>query len=115
MSPTQRSLAYLRKVGYDVEIVEKFNHFAKVRHDLFNFADLLASRDGVPLMFVQVTTQSNASARRKKLLANVIAKRLVRQKLEVVLHAWAKRGGRGERKTWDPNPEWLEEDQFHDA
>lgn len=112
MTPTQRSLAYLRKVGYDVFIVERFNAFAKVRNDLMGFADLLASRDGVPLMFVQVTTAANASKRRQKILHNPYAKRLVGQGLEVVLHAWGKRGARGETKRWTPEPEWMTEDQF---
>ena len=33
LSPTQRSLEYLREQGYHVEIVEKWNHWARIRQD----------------------------------------------------------------------------------
>ena len=112
MSPTQRSKAYLEKAGYSVAIVEKWNQWAKIRVDLFGFADLLAFRVGVPIMLVQTTTASNLAARRTKLLNNQDAKRWVQAGGECVLHGWAKRGARGEKKVWTPSPEWLEEDQF---
>ena len=41
-SPTQRSIAYLKKQGYMVGIVEYYNAFSRRRHDLFNFIDILA-------------------------------------------------------------------------
>ena len=114
MSPTQRSLAYLRKVGYTVAVTEKWNHITHTRQDLWAFGDLLAFRPGVPVMIVQTTTAANRAARRRKLLANATAKLWVQAGGACVLHAWARRGGRGEKKTWDPNPEWLQEDQFDD-
>ena len=112
MSPTQRSLAHLKKAGYKVAIVEHFNQFARIRQDLFGFADLLAFRPGVPCMLVQTTTASNAAARRKKILANGTAKLWALCGYEVVLHSWGLRGPRGQRKTWTVEPEWLTEDQF---
>lgn len=112
MSPTQRSLAWLRKAGYEVAVVERYNPFAHVRNDLFGFCDLLAFRAGMPLMFVQTTSATNSAARRRKILQNSTAKALVQAHHEVVIHAWGKRGARGEKKVWTPEPEWLEEDQF---
>ena len=112
MTPTQRSKAYLEKAGYSVAIVEHWNSWCKIRQDLWGFADLLAFRPGVPMMLVQTTTASNLAARRTKLLHNQYAKRWVQAGGEVVLHAWARRGARGEKKTWTPEPEWLTEDQF---
>jgi hypothetical protein len=35
MSPTQRSLAHLRRLGYQARVVERWNPFARVRQDLF--------------------------------------------------------------------------------
>lgn len=112
MSPTQRSLAHLRKAGYTVAIVEHFNHIIRIRQDLFGFADLLAFRQGVPPMLVQTTDATSASKRRAKILANPIARSWVMAGFEIVLHAWGKRGKRGERKVWMCNPEWITKDQF---
>ena len=54
MTPTQRSLKYLREQGYTVAIVERWNAFAKIRQDLFGFIDLLAIKPGETLA-VQTT------------------------------------------------------------
>lgn len=112
MSPTQRSKAYLERVGYSVAVVERWNQWCRVRQDLWGFADLLAVQPGVPMLLVQTTTASNASKRRAKILANAHALRWVQAGGEVVLHAWGLRGPRGQRKQWTPEPEWLTEDQF---
>jgi hypothetical protein len=110
-SPTQRSKDYLEKAGYTVAIVERWNHFSGTRQDLWGFADIIAFRIGMPVMLVQTTTGSNVAARRKKILANPIARRWVEAGHEVVLHGWALRGERGKRKLWTVD-EWLILDQF---
>ena len=66
MSPTSRSLKWLRDKGYTVAITERWNSYAKVRVDLFGFADLLCLGDG-EIIAVQVTSGANHSARRDKL------------------------------------------------
>ena len=66
MSPTQRSLKYLRDQGWTATIVEKWNPHAKVRQDLFGFIDVLAIREGETLA-VQTTSGSNVSERVKKI------------------------------------------------
>jgi hypothetical protein len=66
VSPTQRSLKYLRDLGYTVAIVEHWNYFAHKRYDLFGFADLMAIRENEVLL-VQVTSGTNVSARVKKI------------------------------------------------
>tara|TARA_R110000868_G_scaffold314859_1_gene575789 strand:- start:524 stop:832 length:309 start_codon:yes stop_codon:yes gene_type:complete len=68
MTPTQRSLAYLREEGYLVAIVEHWNPFARIRQDLFGFIDLLAIRRDETLA-VQVTA-SGVSSRVKKIEAS---------------------------------------------
>lgn len=42
MSPTQRTLAELRKMGLKVAVVEHWNAYAKIRQDLFGIVDILA-------------------------------------------------------------------------
>lgn len=62
MSPTQRSLAHLKALGYHAKVVEKWNPFAKIRQDLFG-ADVLALKPGEPVLVVQATPGSNHAAR----------------------------------------------------
>lgn len=63
MSPTQRALQHLRSLGYQCQVVEKWNAFAKIRIDLFGCIDIVAIRPGVPVLGVQCTSHSNLSAR----------------------------------------------------
>ena len=65
-SPTQRTLALLRKEGYTAEVTEHWNAFARIRQDLFNVIDVLALGDG-EILGVQATSYGNISARAKKI------------------------------------------------
>lgn len=65
LSPTQRSLAYLREQGYMVAIVERWNPHARIRQDLWGWCDLLAIRKN-EVLAVQVTA-SAVSERIKKI------------------------------------------------
>jgi hypothetical protein len=65
LSPTQRSLAYLREQGYRVAIVEHWNPHARIRQDLWGWCDLLAIRKN-EVLAVQVTA-SGVAARIKKI------------------------------------------------
>lgn len=65
LSPTQRSLAYLREQGYLVAIVERWNPHARIRQDLWGWCDLLAIRKN-EVLAVQVTA-SAVSERIKKI------------------------------------------------
>jgi hypothetical protein len=101
MSPTERSLKHLRAQGWSIHKTEHWNAFAKRRIDAFNFGDLLGCKpDAAPTMF-QVTTTGNMSARLQK--AKDYAGPLVAWLTcggRLTIQGWAKRGGRGERKTW---------------
>lgn len=83
-----------------MEVVERWNQYSKTRHDLFNVFDLVAMLTGVGIMGVQVTSTSNLSARRKKLLASQEARTWIECGGRVRLHGWSKKGPRGKRKTW---------------
>ena len=66
-SPTQRTLARLRKENYDLHsITEYYNFFSKTRHDLFGIIDILALHKGDTIA-IQVTSYSNIGARVKKI------------------------------------------------
>lgn len=83
-------------------VVERWNPHARVRQDLFGFADVIAVVDGAVLL-VQATTGKNVSARLAKLRAEPCRSRVRRWLLaggRVQIHGWAKRGPRGKRKLW---------------
>lgn len=89
MSPTERSLKYLRAQGYRAVVTERWNPFAKIRQDLFGIVDILAVKAGETLG-VQCTSDSNVSARVTKIAEheNTPALREAGWKLEV--HGWTK-------------------------
>lgn len=66
VSPTERTLRLLREMGYQVEVVERWNPYSKTRQDLFGCIDLVAVREGFPVLGVQATSRSNVSARVRK-------------------------------------------------
>src|SRR5205809_110083 len=67
MSPTERSLAYLRRQGYAAEVVERFvrRPGGGFRKDLFGFVDIVAVQ-GNETLGVQVTTSDHVSDRAAK-------------------------------------------------
>ena len=66
-SPTQRTLARLRKENCDlVEVCERWCAFSRRRKDLFGIIDILAIHKGDTIA-IQVTSYSNIGARVKKI------------------------------------------------
>ena len=100
MTPTARTLAALRADGWTAEVVERWNPHARVRHDLFNIADILAVR-GRETLAVQVTAGSGVSARVHKLEASSALPLLAAAGWRVEVHGWrkvkVKRGGKATR------------------
>lgn len=66
MTPTQRTLKYLRDSGYTVAVTEHWNSWARIRQDLFGFVDVLALK-GSQTLAVQCTSASNVSTRITKI------------------------------------------------
>ena len=64
LTPTQRTLAYLREEGYTCAIVERWNSHARIRQDLFGFIDILAIKPGETLA-VQCTSTGVAERVKK--------------------------------------------------
>ena len=71
-SPTQRTLQLLRKQGAICGIVEKWNQFARIRQDLFQFIDIICLKDNA-IIGIQCTSGANHAARKAKILENKIA------------------------------------------
>ncbi len=100
MTPTQLSKRLLESEGLLVAVVERWNSFARIRQDLFGCFDLLAV--GTTAVFVQTTSASNISARRRKLHASPALARVLAAGLTAELHGWRKSKGR-----WKCNREVL--------
>jgi len=88
MSPTQRSLKYLRDEGYLVAIVEHWQPFARIRKDLWGWADLLAIKRG-EVLAVQVTSEGVASRVAKVTNSETIG-RVREAGIRVEVHGWRK-------------------------
>jgi hypothetical protein len=88
MTPTARTLAHLRRLGYVATVVERWLPRVQRRRDAFG-ADVLAAhpRDGLVLL-VQATTDDHVEARVEK----------ARQRPEVA--AWLRAGGKWECWGW---------------
>lgn len=95
-SPTQRTLAHLRKHGWTVAVTERWNAFAKIRQDLFGCIDLVAIHPELGIMGVQATSYSNLAARETK------------SRAIPALQTWMRAGGRFSLYGWKqlPNGRW---------
>lgn len=93
MSPTQRTLAELKKRGYRAAIVERWNHFAKIRQDLFGIVDVLAIGNGETLA-VQCTSGSNVAARVKKIADSEATPDMRKAGWKIVVWGWRKNSKR---------------------
>ena len=93
MSPTARTLQYLRDAGYPlVQVVEHRIPHSFITRDLFGVADVLAV--GKDIVAVQCTTGSNVSARVKKITDSDALACLRKAGIRVLVHGWRKRKGR---------------------
>jgi len=88
LSPTQRSLAYLREQGYLVAIVEHWNPYARIRQDLWGWCDLLAVRKN-EVLAVQVTA-SAVSTRIKKIQESETVAAVRDAGIRIEVHGWRK-------------------------
>jgi hypothetical protein len=100
-SPTQRSLAYLKKQGYLASVVERWNPYARVRVDLFGFIDIVAIDPHKGFIAVQTTSTGNINARIKKILAIGEAYWWLKSGGRILVHGWSKKGKAGKRKLWE--------------
>jgi hypothetical protein len=89
-SPTQRTLKYMRGLGYTCAVVEKYNHHVKRKQDLYGFIDVLCVR-GEDIIGVQATggDGGNFAARVTKITEHENWP-LICGAIRVVVHGWRK-------------------------
>lgn len=68
-SPTQRTLALLRKEGHQADVVEKWIPRARKRKDVAGCIDVIAYGRNLGVLGVQTTTAAHHGARKAKALA----------------------------------------------
>lgn len=98
-SPTQRTLAMLKKRGAVSQVVERWCQFSHKRVDLFGIIDIVACVDG-RILGVQATSGDNVS---KRLLKATEEPRLRAWLLcggRFIVIGWRKGGAVGKRKLW---------------
>lgn len=102
MTPTQRTLKYLRDEGYHVGIVERWIQRMQKRIDLFGIIDLIAM-DGEKIVGVQSCGQS-FSEHDKKIMASPETVLWLQSQGRLMLIGWRKvkkkRGGK--QMVWKP-------------
>ena len=110
-SPTQRSTKYLRDRGWIVARVEQRLHMPKspfpITKDAFGFGDLLAAHADIGRVALVQSTGGqggNFAARIRKIIDTPEISELAWSWIAaggiILVHGWAKRGPRGERKKW---------------
>jgi len=106
-SPSALSAEYLRDLGYEVDICERFIPGANIRKDLFALFDLVAIRsEANGVLGVQVTSRSNAASRRTKMQESPLLPLWLAGGNRAELHHWKLAGPRGKR-AWNVKIEYL--------
>jgi len=100
-SPTQRSLKLLRDEGYTAQVVERFNPYAHIRVDLFNFIDIVCIKSEIKgVLGVQTTTSSHVAEHIEKIRSIPAYKIWLNGGNQIEVHGWSKKGKKGKRKLW---------------
>lgn len=106
-SSTQLSLQYLRDLGYDADVCERWvpSPHGQVRRDLFGILDLVAIK-GSETLGVQTTTRGELPKRMRKIFASDHLPILLGAGWRIVVHGWHQPRGKGTR--------WVCEESFID-
>lgn len=115
VSPTQRTLKFLRDAGYAAGIVEHHNHYAGpphmrcgqcgknrigVKRDLFGWVDIIGchpSKQGT--LFVQTTSGDHHANRLDKILESDDAKKILQAGNSIWVMSWRRLG---RQRRWEP-------------
>ena len=118
-SPTQRSLAHYRQLGWTCAVTEHWNQYARIRQDLFGFIDLIAMKPGHHILAIQASTGAHHAARVAKIVSDhkVAPWALLWLQTGSRIHVttWAKHGPRGKRKVWEVRVQELTLKDFSGA
>ena len=102
MTPTARTLAWLRDQGHLAGVVERYNEHTRRHHDLFEFIDIVSiSPDGKTFGW-QATSSDNVAARIKKIQANKNLAAVLAAGRKVGVVGWKKYAKPVNRRWWRP-------------
>lgn len=91
-SPTQRSLAEMRKRGFDCAVVEHWNPHVGIRQDMFGVWDIVCIKPGA-IVFLQCTTDDNMSKRITKITEHDLIDSFRKCGAILLVQGWKKRAG----------------------
>lgn len=111
-SPTQRTLAWLRKQGMMADVAERWIAQIRQRKDLFGFIDIIVLDGTDGSLGVQATSASNVASRRTKILSLNSAHAWLIAKNRIWVVGWSKKGAAGKRKLWTPSVSVVTLDDF---
>lgn len=106
-SPTQRTLALLRKDGWTCAIVERWNPHARIRQDLYGFIDIVAIHPDRGILGVQACAGASHAARRTKIIQEPRAWLWRKAGGMIDVCSWSKKGAAGKRKMWEARIEHI--------
>lgn len=89
MSPTQRTLALLKRLGHPAAVVERWNPHARVRQDLFGCIDILALAHG-HTWAIQCTSAAHVADRQAKLEQNPLLPAMQAAGWTILVQGWRK-------------------------
>lgn len=90
VSPTRRTLAWLRSHGYVADVVEQTLPRCFIKRDLFGCFDIVAVKTGAPILAVQ-TTSTRTAERTVKIEASGPARDWLLAGGSIEVHGWVKR------------------------
>lgn len=111
MTPTARALKDLKELGFTAGKVEHYSIFTHRTHDLFGWCDIVSCRQGVGVLFIQVTSGYNHSTRVKKIKASETFPGVIASGARVEVWSYSKMGKAGKRKLWTLRREELKQEQ----
>lgn len=110
-SPTQRSLNECRKRGWEVQVVERWNQYARRRIDLFGVIDIVAiTPDGI--LAIQACSGTDHARRRDKVLEEPRAAKWIAAGAKLAIWSWTKKGKADARKLWALREDIVQLDDF---
>ena len=89
VSPTQRSIKHLKEDGWLPAVVERWNPHARIRQDLYRFADVIAIKSGHRPKLIQITSSGWAS-RFTKVTEEPFALLCLQSGFDIEVHGWRK-------------------------
>lgn len=88
MTPTARSLAYLRRLGFIADVCERWIPGACIRRDLFGLFDIVAVDSTDRIFMIQATTRNHIAHRLKKMEASPMLAQILRAGVLVEVWGW---------------------------